>query len=157
MSETEQQIRGNEETQTTGIEPAAANPGSESSAEIERLRMENETLTNSIRMREARELITKIFTDAGARSPGLLFDVASEKLQFSSDGQLLNAAAIAENLKKTFPEQFGFDKTPDSIGGGAGTGRPVQFLTAETLSGMTPAQIKDLDWQEVKQVLGAGD
>ena len=157
MSETEQLIRGNEDTQTSSSEPVAADPRAESSAEIERLRMENETLTNSLRLREARDLITKILADAGARSPGLLFDAAKEKLQFTLDGQLTNAAALTENLKQTFPEQFGFDKTPDSIGGGAGSGRPVQFLTAETLSRMTPAQIRELDWQEVKQVLGAAN
>ncbi len=156
MSEAQQQTRGNEEMQTSDTASAIADPVSESSAEIERLRMENETLTNSIRMRGARDLITKILADAGARSPGLLFDAAREKIQFSSDGQLINAAAIAENLKRTFPEQFSFDR-PDSIGGGAGTGRTAQFLNAEALSRMTPVQIKELDWQEVKQVLGAGN
>jgi len=157
MSETQQQIRGNEETQMSGEAPSVADRVSESSAEVERLRMENETLTNSLRMRDARDLITKILADAGARSPGLLFDAARGKLQFAVDGQLINAAAIAENLKQTFPEQFGFDKTLDPIGGGAGTGRPAQFLTAEALSRMTAAQIRELDWQEVKQVLGAAN
>jgi hypothetical protein len=57
-------------------------------------------------------------------------------------------------LKTSYPEQFGEAKPDGTIDGGAGQGeKGGTKLTKEGLSKMTPAQIKELDWEEVKKVM----
>lgn len=123
--------------------------------EVERLRAENEQLKNTIRTRDAREIVTEMLQAAEARSPELLFAAVKDELQFSDDGQLRNAAELADGLRSRFPEQFGAKHTTPSIDGGAGTGgdggRPP--LSAESLARMTPGQIRKLDWSEVRRTL----
>ncbi len=139
------QIAGNET-----VEDAAE--VSESNAEVERLRSENEKLKLAIRMRDAREALTGELKAAGARSPELLFASASGHLQFDDEGKPTNIAAIAANLKQNFPEQFG-SFPPSSIDAGAGAGKQNNFLTREALARMKPAEIARLDWNDVRQVL----
>jgi hypothetical protein len=125
---------------------------SESNAEAERLRAENDELKNAIRMRDAREALTNELNAAGARSPELLFGSVQAEIQFDNDGRPTNVAAIATNLKQKFPEQFGSDHRA-SIDGGAGRGSQNNFLTRDTLAKMTPQEIARLDWNDVRAVL----
>lgn len=104
-------------------------------------------------MRDAHDELTRSLTDAGARSPQLLFAAAKDGLQFSDDGKLQNTAALVGHLKSTFPEQFGFQKPGASIDAGAGTLSTAQMLTAESLTKMTPAQIQKLNWDDVREAI----
>ena len=118
---------------------------------MEELVAENEALKDEIRMRAAIYDIRSRLAGAGAKSPGLLTDRAKESFQFSEAGELTNAEAVVEHLKKTYPEQF----APASIDASAGrTSRPT--LTKEALARMTPAEIQRLDWNEVKAALSNG-
>ena len=135
-----------------GDETAATPDISDSNAEAERLRAENDELRNSMRMRDAHEALTKELKAAGARSPDLLFASVQGEIQFDGDGRPANIAALAANLKQKFPEQFGSDR-PASIDAGAGRTNQHNFLTRDALSKMTPQQIARLDWNEVRSVL----
>jgi hypothetical protein len=125
---------------------------SESNAEAERLRAENDELRNSMRMRDAHEALIKELNAAGARSPELLFASVQTEIQFDGDGRAANIAAIATNLKQKFPEQFGSDQ-PASIDAAAGRTSQNNFLTRDTLAKMTPQEIARLDWNDVRSVL----
>lgn len=116
--------------------------------EVGALAAENEALKNEIRMRAATYEVEGQLARAGARSPGLLAEMAKASFQFGEDGKLANAAAVVEYLRRTHPEQFAVP----SIDAGAGrSGGPT--LTKEALSRMTPAEINRLDWAEVRAVL----
>lgn len=104
-------------------------------------------------MRDARTRIGELLEAAEAQSPELLFASVKDDLQFSADGELENAAALVDRLKKQFPEQFGARRPAASIDAAAGTGGRSSLLSPETLSRMTPAQIQKLDWAEVRRVL----
>lgn len=149
MNDETNNVAGNETPEETAPEV------SESNAEAERLRAENEELKNAIRMRDAREALTNELKSAGSRSPELMFASAKAEIQFDAEGKPANIAAIAANLKQKFPEQFGFDK-PVSIDGGAGARGNSGFLTREALAKMKPAEIARLDWNDVRSVLANG-
>ncbi|MFM9904815.1 MAG: hypothetical protein ACKVQJ_09620 [Pyrinomonadaceae bacterium] len=117
------------------------------------LKAENEQLKTTIRLNAAHRQITGELLIAGARSPELLFDSVKSHLQFAEDGQIENAAALIAKLKAGFPEQFGYER-PASIDGGAGTGSGTT-LTREALAKMKPAEIAELDWNDVRRVLAA--
>ena len=112
------------------------------------LTAENEALKSEIRMRAAAYDIETQLARAGARSPKLLSEQAKAGFQFDEEGRLVNAAAMIENLRRTYPEQFA---TP-SIDAGAGRSSDPT-LTKEALSRMTPAEIRRLDWAEVRMIL----
>lgn len=115
---------------------------------MEELAAENEALKAEIRMRSAVYDVETRLTQAGARSPNLLAERAKASFQFSDEGELSNAEAVIEHLRRTWPEQF----TPVSIDASAGrTARPT--LTKEALARMSPAEIQRLDWNEVKATL----
>ena len=135
----------NEQLNTDAAEPSET-------AEVERLRSENEELRQAVRMREARDMVIESLKNAGARSPQLLFEAAHRDLQFNDDGSPANASQIVERLKQQFPEQFGDFRLPVSIDAGAGTGSPP-MLTKEMLARMSPAEIAGLDWNEVRTAL----
>jgi len=116
---------------------------------------ETEELRNSIRMRDARDELTAALQKAGARSPELLFGSAKESLQFDGEGKVTNSAALVEQLKRNFPEQFGVEH-PASIDGGAGRASDTGYLTKEKLAMMSAHDIAKLDWQEVRRVLSEG-
>jgi len=115
---------------------------------MEELAAENAELKSQLHMRAATYDVEARLTRAGARSPGLLAERARESFQFSDEGELSNAEAVIEHLKRTWPEQF----TPASIDASAGrTAHPT--LTKEALARMSPAEIQRLDWNEVKSAL----
>jgi hypothetical protein len=147
----------NIQTQSTepqaGDEPAVPSEINQTDPETERLRAENIELKNAIRMRDARERIGEMLNAAEAHSPDLLFASVKDDLQFSDNGELQNAAALVDRMKRQFPEQFGPRLTAPSIDGGAGTGGRTQLVSRESLARMTPAQIQKLDWAEVTRVL----
>lgn len=116
---------------------------------------ENEGLRNTLRLRDARDEITAALSKAGARSPELLFNSAKDSLQFDGEGKVSNATALVEQLKRSFPEQFGAG-APSSIDGGAGRTNDAGYLTKEKLAMMSAHDIAKLDWQEVKRVLAEG-
>jgi hypothetical protein len=133
--------------------PSVPQPETTNDPEVEKLRTENTALQTTLQMRDARDELTRSLADAGARSPMLLFASAKDDLRFSDDGKLQNAAAIIGHLKHTFPEQFGIQKPDASIDGGAGTLTSTQTLSADALSKMTPAQIQNLNWDDVRRVI----
>lgn len=119
------------------------------------LAAENEHLKKTIRLRDARDSVTKTLASAGARSPNLLFDSVAERLEFDPSGTLQNEASIVGSLKQAYPEQFadGDVRGPQSIDAGTGVGQKGRQLTREALSGMTAQEIAKLDWAEVRQAL----
>lgn len=117
---------------------------------------ETEELKKTLQMRDAREEITAALNKAGARSPDLLFNSAKDSLQFDGEGKAVNTLALVEQLKKSFPEQFGVERPSGSIDGGAGASGGAGYLTKEKLAKMTPAEIAKLDWQDVRKVLSEG-
>ena len=120
---------------------------------LEELAAENEKLKAEIRMRDAIYDVETRLANVGARSPGLLVERAKESFQFSDEGDLTNAEAVVEHLRRSWPEQFAPDPQP-SIDASAGRiTRPT--LTKEALARMTPAQIQRLDWNEVKSALAS--
>ena len=141
--------------QTPSTEPPDAVPTdiNPPDPETERLRAENIELKRAIRTRDARNRLNELLNAAEAHSPELLIESVAGDLQFSDAGELENAAALVDRLKRRFPEQFGRRTNAASIDAGAGTSAPRQLISAETLSRMTPAQIQKLDWAEVRQVL----
>ncbi len=148
----------NEKTQSA--EPKAEketlsvpSPETINALELETLRTQNTELQNTLRMRDARDELTRSLADAGARSPELLFAAAKDGLEFSDNGRLQNSAAIVEDLKRKHPDQFGALRPETSIDGGAGTLASAQMLSAEGLSKMTPAQIQKLNWDDVRRVI----
>ncbi len=135
-------------TETAGNKVADT---SATSPDIARLQTENEHLKTKIRIGEAHRQITGELTKAGARSPELLFDSVKSDLQFADDGTAQNVAALVEQLKRDFPEQFGYERPP-SIDAGAGRAA-VPHLSKAALAKMKPAEIAQLDWAEVRRVL----
>ena len=118
---------------------------------LEEIRQENERLKASLRVETARRQITAELSREGARSPELLFETIREELQFDEEGTPANTAALLSTLKMRFPEQFGTEAVA-SIDGGAG--RVTQTaLSREALAKMTPAQVAELDWDDVRRVL----
>ncbi|NOT46353.1 MAG: hypothetical protein HOP17_01195 [Acidobacteria bacterium] len=141
-------------------EPEAGSPPAETPPEInqpnpesERLRAENDELKRTLQMRDARDAVVETLTSMGAASPDLLFAAVRDELQFDSEGAVVNAAAITQHLRKTYPDQFGVRRAHVSIDGGAGASSQKQLISAESLARMTPAQIQKLDWVEVRRVL----
>jgi hypothetical protein len=141
-----------ESLQIVGDETVNSETVTESNAEADTLRDENEALRQTLRMRDAREALTNELKASGARSPELLFESAQNDIQFDDEGKPVNIAAVAANLKHKFPEQFGAD-TPVSIDAGAGRTDQNNFLTREALAKMKPAEIARLNWNDVRSVL----
>lgn len=116
---------------------------------------ENRNLKQMIRLRDAREELTTVLVERGARSPGLLFAYAIDDLQFDDENKLTNASDLVRKLERSFPEQFEQHVTVPSINGGAGASNRPAAITRESLAKMRPAEIAALDWNEVKRVLAA--
>lgn len=122
---------------------------------VNELRAENIELRNEIRLGAARETLLTEMKRIGALSPNLMFETIKGKLQFDDDGRPVNAAALVADMKRAFPEQFGGGAAAGLIDGGAGTGTAANFLTADALAKMTPAEIAGLDWNDVRRVLNS--
>ena len=74
--------------------------------ELTSLRTENNELKHHLRLRNARDQLTRTLASENARSPELLFEAASARLVFDDDGQLTNLSDIVTDIKARFPEQF---------------------------------------------------
>jgi hypothetical protein len=135
-----------------GDEAAATPQVSESNAEVETLRKENEKLRAEIRTTNARSALTAELTVAGARVPELLIATAEKEIQFDDENNPVNIAAVIAKLTQTYPAQFGPEKHA-SIDAGAGRSNQNNFLTREALGKMKPQEIAQLDWDDVRQVL----
>jgi len=134
-----------EETTTQTTEEAPEQPMLPG---MEELTAENETLRIEIHIRTAISDIEARLKVAGARSPNLLAKQAKDRFQFDEDGDVTNAEAVIEHLRKAYPEQF----TPASIDAAAGRQtRPT--LTKEALAKMTIPEVQQLDWNEVRSAL----
>ncbi|MGI8812135.1 MAG: hypothetical protein ACR2IH_06355 [Pyrinomonadaceae bacterium] len=117
------------------------------------LRAEIGELQSAIRDRAARDTMLDLFTEAGVRSPELLFQAAKDRLQFDADGIPANGAALVAEMKRQFPEQFAAGGPQhNSIDAGTGVSS-VRSLTREALAKMSPEQIAKLDWSAVRDVL----
>jgi len=128
--------------------PAETRPLGSVSKTADELAEENESLKTEIRIRTAIYDIETRLKAAGARSPNLLAKQAKDRFQFDEDGDVTNAEAVIEHLRKAYPEQF----TPASIDAAAGRQtRPT--LTKEALAKMTIPEVQQLDWNEVRSAL----
>ena len=119
----------------------------------EQLIAENNALKQMMRLRDAREELTAVLAEKGAKSPGLLFAYAVDDLQFDEEEKLANVSALVRKLERSFPEQFEERIAVPSINGGAGKPNQPAALTRESLEKMRPSEIARLDWNEVKRVL----
>lgn len=122
-------------------------------SELDRLKKQNEELSASIRMRDAREEVLAALTAAGSNSPALAFEAIKGSLGFDDAGKLTNSKDLIEGLKTNYPEQFGTPKPADGIDAGAGQAAPGAKLTKEKLATMSPAEINALDWKDVSAVM----
>ncbi|MFL6469143.1 MAG: hypothetical protein ACJ72Z_14390 [Pyrinomonadaceae bacterium] len=125
---------------------------SESNAELETLRQQNEELKKEIRLGKARAALNAELTASGAHSPELLIAAAEKEIQFDEDGEPANIAAVISKLTQNYPSQIGPEQ-PMSIDAGAGRMNQGNFLTRESLAKMKPEEIRRLDWETVRQVL----
>lgn len=145
-----------EQQQPPDANDAATSGGEHDKAELETLRNENEELRRAIRLREARDQMVGELAKSGARSPELLFSAVLGDIRFDDRGQPSNLSALAADLKRSFPEQFETVSPPASIDAAAGSGHSAGPLTAEALQRMSPAEIRELDWAEVRVALANG-
>jgi hypothetical protein len=130
-------------------------------ADLNALRSENAQLRDQLRLRTARDEFTNLLTAENARSPELLFEASSARLEFDDNGGLKNTTELIADLRSRFPEQFAVDSpqspppTPPvpTINSGAGRHPREQTLTKEMLARLKPREIANLDWNEVKQIL----
>ena len=125
---------------------------SESNAELERLRQQNEELKKEIRLGKARAALGAELTVSGARAPELLIAAAEKEIQFDDEGEPANIAAVISKLMQNYRAQFGPEK-PVSIDAGAGRSNQNNFLTREALAKMKPEEVARLDWNDVRSVL----
>lgn len=119
--------------------------------ELETLRAENDQLKRTLRLAEVHRQITVELTAAGARSPELLLKIiGDDDLEIAGK----DAAAFVAKLREEYPEQFGQNAGElGDIGGGSGRNAPT--ISREMLAAMTPQEIAELDWDEVRAALSA--
>jgi hypothetical protein len=121
---------------------------------LAQLQAENAALKKQLAEQAAHSSLKDKLKQAGARTPKLLLEAAKHALQFTAAGELENAVEIIEALKEKFPEQFGTHMSVPSIDAGAGrVTKPG--LTREALAKMSPAEVAQLDWNDVRRVLAA--
>ncbi|MFL6375526.1 MAG: hypothetical protein ACJ73D_12730 [Pyrinomonadaceae bacterium] len=138
---------------------SAARPATEPT--LAQLKAENDALKKQIAEQTAHAGLKDKLKQAGARTPKLLLDAAKDALQFTVAGELENAVEIIEALKEKFPEQFGTTNNapaaapavPSIDAGARPPAKPT--LTRDALAKMTPAQIAELNWDDVRRVLAA--
>lgn len=121
-------------------------------SDLERANNRIKELESSQRLRDAKDTVTDALTKAGAKSTELIWRALNGELEFDDKGNLKNLDALVNDFKTDYPEQFGVEKPQETINGGAGGGTTSK-LTKEKLAEMTPAEIKLLDWEEVKKVM----
>jgi hypothetical protein len=149
----------NPDTQAGSLRSDAVNTATEPT--LDQLKAENEALKKQLQEQTAHASLKDKLKQAGARTPQLLLGAAKDALKFTVAGELENAVEIIEALKEKFPEQFGTTNNAlatapavPSIDAGAGrTSTPM--LTREALAKMTPAQIAELNRDDVRRVLSS--
>jgi hypothetical protein len=159
---------------------SASSVSSAVETDLANLQAENDSLRHELRLRNARDKLTRTLAAENARSPELLFEAASSRLSFDDTGNLQNLSEIIADIKSRFPEQFvvedeqqtaplltkegwtperrsgwfsSGESTAPPINAGAGRSNIRPSLTKEMLAGMKPREILSLDWNEVKQVM----
>lgn len=133
----------------------AADPAAEAAEtppETARLIAENAELRTELHMRTAIYDLEGRLVQMGARSPGLLSGAARGMVQLDPTGQPQNLEALADHLRRSYPEQFAAKPDPAQIDAGAGRA-PSPPITRETLARMTPEEIRRLDWSSVRAAL----
>lgn len=121
-------------------------------SEAEKKDAELDDLRTQLRLRDAKDDVVAALEKEGARSTGLMWNAIKSDLEFDDKGKLVNLTTLIKDLRADYPDQFGEAKPTDSIDGGkgqAGNG----LLTKDKLSKMTPREIAELDWEEVKKAL----
>lgn len=122
-------------------------------SEEERLKAERDDLQKQLRMRDAKDEVVEALTKAGAKNASLLFRSVQGDLEFDEKtGKLSNLKDLLKDLQADFPDQFGIEKPEETIDGGKGKEQGGK-LTKEQLTKMSPAEINELDWEEVKKVM----
>jgi hypothetical protein len=91
--------------------------------ELNLLRTENSELKHQLRLRIARDELTRTLASENARSPELLFEAASARLVFDEAGNLTNLSDIITDIKSRFPEQFVIEQSEPQ--------QPAPLLTKE--------------------------
>ena len=125
---------------------------------LAQLQAENAALKKQIQEQAAHTSLKDTLKKAGARTPKLLLEAAKHALEYTVAGELANASEIVDSLMQKFPEQFGgHSSTPavHSIDAGAGQRSLKRTLTREVLAKMSPAEVAELNWEEVRRVLAA--
>lgn len=111
-------------------------------SELERANNRIKELEAQNRLRDARDAVTDALSEAGARSPELIWKALQGDLEFDDKGGLKNLDTLVNNFKSSYPEQFGVEKPSETINGGAG-GDTATTLTMEQIQKMTPDQINE--------------
>lgn len=125
-------------------------------SDLERLRKENAELVLANRLRDARDEMIAALKAEGNRSPELAFAALKDSLAFDEKtGKLSNAKDLIESFKTTYPDQFGTEKPDTGIDAGAGQGQKGAKLTQAQLEKMTPQEIAQLPWEDVKAAMAA--
>lgn len=150
----------NEQTNEQQLSTETPSVSSTPDTELAALRTENLELKNQLRLRSARDEITRLLTAENARSPELLFDAISPHLEFDDEGKLASTGELITDLKRRFPEQFVVEKSEPprslpvpNIDSGAGRVPNRPPLTKEALAKMSPRDIARLPWTDVRHVL----
>lgn len=126
-------------------------------SDLERLQKENEELKAGNQLRDAKDTVIAALTKAGSKSPELLWKAMKGDLEFDDKGGLKNLDTLVASSKTDFADQFGEPKPDSTIEGGAGQQEKgaAGTLTKEKLAAMTPKEINELDWKDVKAVMEA--
>lgn len=123
-------------------------------SEDERKDAEIKTLKQSIQLRDAKDEVVAALTKEGAKGTDLMWKAIKGELEFDEKtGKVTNLKDLIKDLKADYPDSFGEPKPGQTIDGGAGQDPSGTKLTKEKLAKMTPAEIKELDWEEVKKVM----
>lgn len=122
-------------------------------SEDEKKDAEINDLRTQIRLRDARDEVVAALEKEGAKGTGLMWNAIKSELEFDDkSGKVTNLKDLVRDLKADYPDQFGEPKPTEGIDAGKGQ-QQSEKLTKEKLAKMTPAEINNLDWEEVKKVL----
>jgi hypothetical protein len=123
-------------------------------SDLEKAQSRIKELEEANRTRDAKDTVVEALKKAGSKSPELLWKAMKSDLEFDDKGNLKNLDALVASSKTDFADQFGEPKPDGTIEGGAGQqSTSASGLTKEKLAAMKPAEIQQLDWEEVKKVM----
>lgn len=110
-------------------------------SEDERVKAELESVKRENQMLKAESEMIRALKTAQANSAELLFAAAKDKLDFDTNGKLVNLKEIVDELKASYPDQFGTPKPSETIDGGKGN-KDEPKGKAETLGEALKAHYK---------------